>query len=414
MCELFADGCTSHRIAQQFNKEGSHPVHSDHWYSPLIDGLLANPLLIGMPAWNRTSQSGFKHIEDGKIVATDKEQRWKWREQKTEDIVRPEKPIFEPIISIELWEKIQAMLEARKQAAPKRSPRNAELWFGGLFVCGTTKQKLAGNASMKCLRVNHLDHQEKKLTFKQAEWFIGQWLEIVGRRIEVVGEAAEGKRLLEKLTASEWIKELEFEQIRLEIEDFLVAKLGVGHHSVGRATVIIDWDEEEECHSVETDGDYLELYFEMITDDMAADRQAVQEWMRERDDLKVEFLRIIAQKKDAFIRKTVEDRITELSSQIDKVLNPSKYEEWRAKVQAEIATIRQNQEYVRQAIAKGEPLRKAQAVRQLIDYIIVDWATEPSKDRRHKDGVRTYCKSVRVIGMDGNETPIITTETPLA
>ena len=53
------------------------------------------------------------------------------------------------------------MLEARKQAAPKRSPRNAELWFGGLFVCGTTKQKLAGNASMKYLRVNHASTTKK-------------------------------------------------------------------------------------------------------------------------------------------------------------------------------------------------------------------------------------------------------------
>ena len=363
MCELFAGGWTSYRIATQLTSEGSRPVHCDHWYSPLIDGLLANPLLIGMPTWNRTSQSGFKHLADGKIVATDKDQRFKWREQKREDLVRPDKPIFDPIIPIELWDRIQSMLEARKQAAPKRSPRNAELWFGGLFVCGMTKQKLAGNASMKCLRVNHPDHQEKKLTFTQAEWFIAQWLELVGKRIEVVGEAAEGKRFLEELTASEWIKELEFEQIRLEIEGFLVAKLGVGHHSVGHATIIIDWGEEEGCHSVETDGNYLELYFEMITDDMAADRQAVQEWMSERDDLTVEFLRMIAQKEDAFTRKAVKDRIAGLSSQIDKVLNPSKYEEWCAKVQAEIATIRQKQEHIRQAIAKGEPLRKAQAIR---------------------------------------------------
>ena len=179
----------------------------------------------------------------GKVIATDKNQRWKWREQKAEDLVRPDKPIFEPIIPIELWEKIQAMLEARKQSTPKRSPRNAELWFGGLFVCGTTKQKLAGNASLKYLRVNHPQHHEKRLTFKQAEWFIGKWLEIVGKRIEVVGEAVANKRLMKELTTSEWLTELRFEYIRLEIENFLAAKLGRGasygwqcrsHHRSGR------------------------------------------------------------------------------------------------------------------------------------------------------------------------------------
>ena len=43
MCELFADGWTTHRIANQFNSEGSHPVHCDQWYSLLIDGLWRTP-----------------------------------------------------------------------------------------------------------------------------------------------------------------------------------------------------------------------------------------------------------------------------------------------------------------------------------------------------------------------------------
>ncbi len=411
ICEMFAEEWSTYRIAQQLDSEGNKPVHGDHWYSAVIDGLLENTVLIGKPTWNRTSQASFRRLAENKIVPTEEDSKGEWLSQQPENWVQPEEEVFDPLVPPELFERVQARLEARKQAVPKRSPRNEELWFGGLFVCGTTKQKLAGNASMKCLRVNHPDHQEKKLTFKQAEWFIGQWLEIVGKRFEVAGEAAESKRFLEKLTASEWFTELWFERIRLEIEDFLAAKLKEGHHKVGDADVIIVWDNEEACYYVNTNGDYIELYCEMIKDDMATNRQAVQEWMRERDDLKVEFLRIIAQKKDTFIREAVEDRIAELSSQIDKVLNRPKCDEWWAKAQAEVATIRQTQEHVRQAIAKGEPLRKAQAIRQLIEHIVVEWATEPSTDRRCKGGVRTYCKSVRVIGMDGNETPIITNET---
>jgi hypothetical protein len=49
----------------------------------------------------------------------------------------------------------------------------------------------------------------------------------------------------------------------------------------------------------------------------------------------------------------------------------------------------------------------------MIDRIVVDWATEPTSDRRHKGGVRTFRKGVRVIGKDGNETEIMTNETPL-
>ena len=412
ICELFAGGWTTHRIANQLNSEGIRPVHGDHWHSPLIDGLLANPLLIGMPTWNRTSQSGFKHLSAGKVIATDKDQRWKWREQKAEDLIRPDKPIFEPIISIELWDKIQAMLEVRKQSTPKRSPRNAELWFGGLFVCGTTKQKLAGNASLKYLRVNHPQHNEKRLTFKQAEWFIAKWLEVVGKRIEVAGEAVASKGLLKKLKTDEWLTELHFECIRLEIENFLAAKLGEGHHTVGNTDVIIVRDETDGGYCVDTSGDYIELYCEMITDDLEANRQAVQNWMQERDRLTVE---LIAMKgKTPYIIDAYNRQIAEYSRQISEATNPTDYERWFEQVQDELATIRQKQEQVKEAIAKGEPLRKAQAVRQLIDYIIVEWATEPSSDRRHKNGIRTYVKGVRVVGMDGNETAIITNQTLLA
>jgi DNA invertase Pin-like site-specific DNA recombinase len=412
ICEWFADGWTTHRIANQLNSDGIRPVYSDYWYPPLIDGLLSNPLLIGMPSWNRTSQSGFKHLTGGKIVATDKDQRWKWREQKAEDVVRPENPIFEPIIPIELWEKIQGMLEARKQSTPKRSPRNEQLWFGGLFVCGTTKQKLAGNATLKYLRVNHPQHHGKRLTFKQAEWFITKWLEVVGKRIEVAGDAVANNGLLKKLKTDEWLTELHFEGIRLEIENFLAAKLGEGHHTVGSTDVIIVRDENDGSYCIDTNGDYIELYCEMIKDDLEANRQAVQDWMRERDRLTVE---LIAMKgKTPYIIDAYNKQIAEYSRQIDEATDPFDYKRWFEQVQDELAVIRQKQEQVKQAIVKGEPLRKAQAVRQLIDYIIVEWGTEPSKDRRHKNGIRTYVKGVRVVGMDGEETTIITNETPSA
>jgi DNA invertase Pin-like site-specific DNA recombinase len=414
MCEMFADGWTTCGIATQLNDEGNKPVHGDHWYSAVIDGLLENTVLIGKPTWNRTSQASFRRLAEDKIVPTEEDSKGVWQSQQPENWVQPDEEVFDPLVPPELFERVQARLEARKHATPKRSPRNQELWIAGLWVCGTTGQKLAGDASMKCFRVNHPAHQEKKLTFKEAERFIGQWLEIVGKRIEVLGEAAESKRLLKQLTTNEWLTELRFEYIRLEIENFLVAKLDEGHHEVGNAHVIIVWDNEEGCYSVDTNGDYLELYCEMMKDDMASGRKAVDDWMQERDGLKVELFRLVAQKKDAYTIEAMEERIAQLSKQIQEVANPPDYKRWWEEVQEEIATIRQQQEQVRVSIAKGEPLQKAQAIRQLIDHIVVEWATEPSKDRRHKGGVRTYCKGVRVIGTDGSETPIMTNETPLA
>ena len=39
ICEMFAEGWTTYKIAQQLNTEGNKPVHGDRWYSAVIDGL---------------------------------------------------------------------------------------------------------------------------------------------------------------------------------------------------------------------------------------------------------------------------------------------------------------------------------------------------------------------------------------
>jgi hypothetical protein len=190
--------------------------------------------------------------------------------------------------------------------------------------------------------------------------------------------------------------------------------LGEGCHKVGDATVIIARDGEEGCYSVDTEGDYFEFYCEMVKDDMACEKEALDELWEERDGLKVELFRLIAQKKDAYTIESVEERIAQLSKQIQKVANPPDYKQWWAEVQEEIAIIRHQQEQVKQALAKNEPLRKSKALRQLIGRIVIEWGTEPTKDRRHKGGVRTFCKSVRVIGTDGNETHILSKDALLA
>ena len=246
----------------------------------------------------------------------------------------------------------------------------------------------------------------------EAEGIIERYLEMVGGRLEFLGEAVESKQLLHKLTINEWLTELRLEYIRMEIEDFLVAKLGEGRHTVGNAYVIILWDNEEGCHSVDTDGDYLELYCEMVKDDMTNNRQTLLGWMEERDRLTLELMGM--KNKDQYIIDAYSKRIGELSKQIREATDPPDYKRWWQAVYEEVALLRQQREQVKQSLAQAEPLRKAKALRQIINHIVVEWATEPSTDRRHKGGVRTFCKSVRVIGTNGNETEIMTNETPSA
>src|SRR5262249_54761298 len=83
ICEWFDAGWTTYRIAKHLNEEGIRPVYAARWYSALIDGLLENSVIVGRPAWNRTSQSNFRHIEGGRIIDTGEDRKgvYRWNER---------------------------------------------------------------------------------------------------------------------------------------------------------------------------------------------------------------------------------------------------------------------------------------------------------------------------------------------
>ncbi len=415
ICEWFDAGWTSYRIAEQLNEEGIRPVYSDRWYSSFIDGLLENTVIVGRPAWNRTSQSTFRHIEGGRIVDTGEDKKAVYRENAPQEWMQPTEEVFEPFIDADLFDRIQVKLEARRQATPKRSPRSEQLWLGGLWEDADTGLPLAGNSQGKHFRGKHPDHDHKKLTFKEAEWFIAEYLRQVGQRIDTLGDAMESKKLLERLESAEWMKELHFEYIRLEIESFLESKLNEGMNRVGGIEVILDYDHEKNA-IITTEGSHLELYCLMVKEDMDRNRTVVQEKMDERQRLTLELMAM--KNKDRFIIDSYNDRITQLSREIAAATSAPDFLAWWQEVQAEVELLRQKQEQVKQAIDKGTYIEKAQAIRGLIDRIVCQWATVPTTDKRHKSGSKTICQSVTVHSTEaakdknGQPIPIMTIETP--
>lgn len=415
ICKWFDEGWTTYRIAEQLNEEGIRPVYSDLWYSSFIDGLLENTVIVGRPAWNRTSQSTFRHIEGGRITDTSEDRKGVYRWNQQAEWFQPTDEVFEPFIDTDLFDSIQTKLEARRQATPKRSPRSEQLWLGGLWQDEESGLTLAGNSQGRHFRVKHPDHDHKKLTFKEAEWFIAEYLRQIGQRIDTLGEAVESKKLLQRLASEEWMKELHLEYISLEIESFLESKLNEGINRVGGIAVIVDYDHERNT-VITTDGSYLELYCIMVKEDMDRNRTAVQEKMDERQRLTLELMAM--KNKDQFIIDTYNERITQLSREIAAATSAPDFLAWWQEVQAEVELLRQRQEQVKQAIDQGSYIQKAQAIRGLIDRIVCHWATVPTTDKRHKSGFRTYCQSVTVYstatakGTDGQPIPTMTIETP--
>lgn len=422
ICEMFDASWKSYGIAQQLNQEGIKPVYSDRWYSAFIDGLLENTVLMGKPAWNRTSQANFRHFDaNGRIVETTEDAKGVYRQNDKEKWFQPNEEVFEPFIDPELFGRLQAKLDERRASTPKRSPRSETLWLGGLWWDEESQQNLAGNSQGKHFKVKLPGHEHKHLTFKEAEWFIGEYLKRIGHRLDTFGEAVESKKLLERLATDEWMKELHFDYIVLEIESFLESRLKEGVNHVGGVQVILDYDIDPvkgRNAVITTDGNYLELYCQMVKEDMEQNQAAVQAKMDERKRLTLDLLAM--KNKDQFIIDTYNEQISRLSREIEAATAAPDFMAWWQQVQSELDLLRQQQATVKKAVEKGSYVQKADAIRNLIDRIVCHWESVPTTDGRYKSGVKTVCRAVTVeskaSAKDAAGQPIemMTIETPSA
>src|SRR5262249_26308051 len=159
--------------------------------------------------------------------------------------------------------------------------------------------------------------------------------------------AVEDKKLLERLADAEWMKELHLEYIRLEIESYLEGKLKPGMNKVGGIEIIMDHDDERNA-ILFTEGNLLEVYCEMVEEDMERDQQAVQSKMDERKRLTMELMAM--QNKDQFIIDTYNERISQLSKEIEAATSAPNFMEWWEQVQDEIELLRRQQDQVKQAV----------------------------------------------------------------
>jgi DNA invertase Pin-like site-specific DNA recombinase len=416
ICEWFVAGWTTHRMAEQLNQEGVKPVYSKKgWYSALIDGLLDNTVIIGRPAWNRTTQANFRRMIGGKIVDANEDNKGIYQQNQEAEWIQPTAEIFEPFIDAELFNSIQTKLQERYESTPKRSPRSDELWLGGLWYDASSGEKMAGNSQGKHFRVNHHEHNHKRLSFKEAEWFISEYLHRVGKRLDTLGEAVESKRVLERLSEAEWMKELHLEYILLEIQSYLETKLKLGVNQIGGVEIILDNDDEGNS-VLTTDSNYLEVYCHMVREDIEHNQKAVQAKMDERKRLTLELMAMTD--KDEFIIDTYNERIGQLSKEITSATDAPKYMEWWNEVYAEVELLRQQQATVKQAIEQGGYIKKAEAIRSLIDRIECNFVDVPTTDGRYKSGVKAVCQSVTIHSRvaakaaGGQPIPTMTIQTP--
>lgn len=119
-------------------------MFSPLWHQNVVKYLLANPVYVGRPTYNRQSNSRFMEFAGGQVKAAERKPA---RKRAQDDQIRPERSEFKPMIDPEVFDKAQAKLAGTKERAYK-TPKTASLWLRGFVVCakcGKPMRGLSGN-----------------------------------------------------------------------------------------------------------------------------------------------------------------------------------------------------------------------------------------------------------------------------
>jgi DNA invertase Pin-like site-specific DNA recombinase len=142
--QWYADELISYyQIATRLNENKIESLHSAKklWNKGHVQHILHNPVFIGMPTDNKKGQGRFYEFKNGKVrpVIEGEENRVR----QAQDYWRPAEPIFDPIVPLDVWEKVQKKLSERTTKAHSPNPhRQADFWLQPFVYCSNCGKKM--------------------------------------------------------------------------------------------------------------------------------------------------------------------------------------------------------------------------------------------------------------------------------
>jgi hypothetical protein len=365
------EAITLRGLATRLNDMRIDPVYGVGWYSSRLGPMLRNPAYVGLPTWNKKGHGkavewvggGYQEVpyKKGKPV--------KGRKRDPKDHAVPhEEYRLEGLVDEETWKAVQEKLDNvdRRQKAP----RNPELWLAGLLYCGKCGQRMVGwhQEKDKWLRLSYTCynyrtygknnptgcrlHRVKSDVLEQVvEAYCAEAKVVINAMIEGGVSRELVMPLLEKLGD----KESELFAVLRKMQEFVrpylnadqLDQLGV-EGGIGITDAYESYFQRER-ERLEKEFADKQAELERLIDnlgDIPADQTAAKE---------------IAKKKIA----AVDAEVRELDAQLEPLA------ERQAAIYAELATIDNNIAEATEALKGNATSRKAEAVRKVIDKMIL-------------------------------------------
>jgi DNA invertase Pin-like site-specific DNA recombinase len=135
------------QIAERLNALGSRNMVGKYWHKTVIRPMLAHPVYLGFPAYNKTGQSRFREYINGQHQDVKTKKGNRFRKRDAADFVMPEKPEFAPFVSQEVFDKCQAKLAVTDSRFSNRRPAaTADMWLKSFLYCGKCGLPMRANS----------------------------------------------------------------------------------------------------------------------------------------------------------------------------------------------------------------------------------------------------------------------------
>lgn len=151
--EEFVAGAGLFTIARQLTEEGvrspsAHdPERNRHragsaglWAKSAVRAILGNPRYTGRQVWNRQRRDEI--LIDVRDVALGHETRMRWNDR--DAWVWSQELTHEPLVSVELYEQVQAQFETTRRASTRTPKEGRHYVLAGLMTCGKCGRRMHG------------------------------------------------------------------------------------------------------------------------------------------------------------------------------------------------------------------------------------------------------------------------------